>query len=302
MILNSHILFPMKHLFQSLKLSQWLAVISILAASCSTPSGETNEKRPTEGDFAFYRYEVWKGDSTIFNSVKEPGDTSQTFVESVDLHSGNIIMEELMRRLPNMTSGDSITFDFGPGYQGRLHLLWFVTKDEYPAYIEEGDKRRKAFEERLEVIKAELKQLQPEFKKRANAVADSTRFWVGELNKPEFKSSLKSFRPGIRYHVIREGEGPTANKSSSWTWVQFCAALPNGDILHNSYESLPVLANRRGALMAPWIEKTVVQFPEGSVVLLVVPYDLAFGEEGNVPVPKGSEMYVLMEVLRANNM
>lgn len=280
-----------------------LVITGWLISACQSGASKVEtQTSPVEGDFAFYRYEVWKGDSLVFNSIKEPGDTSQTFVESVDLHSGNVIMEELMRRLPTMSSGDSISFNFGPGYQGRLHLLWLVNKADYPAYIAEGDKRRAAFEERLVVIKKEMEKLLPDFKNRVQAVADSTSYWVGELNKPEFKSSLKSFRPGIQYHIIREGDGPTANKSSSWTWVQFCAALPSGEILHNSYESRPVLANRRGALMAPWIEKSVVQFPEGTIVLLVVPYELAFGEEGNVPVPKGSEMYVLMEILRANNM
>lgn len=275
----------------------------VALVSCQTGANEAAQKAtPQIGDFAFYRYEVLQGDSTLFQSFKEPGDTSQTFVESLDLHSGNLIMEELMKRLPTMASGDSIAFDFGRGLQGRLHLLHFITKDEYPAYIAEGDKSRAAFEERLEAIKKELARLQPEYHRRAPAVADSMAYWVGELKKPEFKAALQSYKPGIQYHLIRKGAGPTANKSSSWTWVQFCAALPNGEILHNSYESLPVLANRRGALMAPWIEKSVVQFPEGSLVLLVVPYELAFGEEGNVPVPKGSEMYVLMEILRANNM
>lgn len=280
-----------------------LAFITLSCLACQNGGNPTGvEPTPKEGDFAFYRYEVWTGDSLVFQSYKEPGDTSQTFVESLDLHSGNPIMEELMRRLPTMSSGDSISFNFGQGYQGRLYLLHFITKEAYPAYIEAGDKSRAAFEARLEVIKAELEKLRPEFHRRAPAVADSMAYWVSELNKPEFKATLKSYKPGIQYHLIRQGDGPTANKSSSWTWVQFCAALPNGEILHNSYESRPVLANRRGALMAPWIEKSVVQFPEGSLVLLVVPYDLAFGEEGNVPVPKGSEMYVLMEILRANNM
>lgn len=286
--------------FQTIALVVFAGVALV---SCQSGGNDAAQKAtPQIGDFAFYRYEVRQGDSTIFQSFREPGDTSQTFVESLDLHSGNLIMEELMKRLPTMASGDSIAFDFGRGLQGRLHLLKFITKDEYPAYIAEGDKSRAAFEERLVVIKKELEAQLPEFRLRAPSMADSMRIWAEELKKSAFRASLKSFKPGIQYHLIREGEGPTANKSSSWTWVQFCAALPNGEILHNTYESRPVVANRRGALMAPWVEKTVVQFPEGSLVLLVVPYELAFGEEGNVPVPKGSEMYVLMEILRANNM
>lgn len=190
MILNSLTRYKMKHVIQSLAFSKWLAVISIFAISCSTQSPDSKEKRPTLGDFAFYRYEVRQGDSTLFQSFKEPGDTSQTFVESLDLHSGNLIMEELMKRLPTMASGDSIAFDFGRGLQGRLHLLHFITKDEYPAYIAEGDKSRAAFEERLEAIKKELARLQPEYHRRAPAVADSMAYWVGELKKTGIQSSL----------------------------------------------------------------------------------------------------------------
>lgn len=280
-----------------------LFFLGISLMACQTGGHKPEQKNtPREGDFAFYTYEVRQGDSLVYSAVRELGDTAQTFVESVSLHSGNLIMEELMRRLPAMSVGDSLAFDFGPGYQGRLRLLRLIPKEDYPAYIAEGDKSRAAFEARLEVIKKELEAQLPQFRSQAPAMADSTLQWVEEMKKPAFKASLKTFRPGIQYHVIREGTGPTANKSSSWTWVQFCAALPDGTILHNSYESRPVLANRRGALMAPWIEKSIVQFPEGTVVLLVVPYELAFGEEGNVPVPQGSEMYVRMEILRANNM
>jgi hypothetical protein len=81
-----------------------LVITGWLISACQSGASKVEtQTSPVEGDFAFYRYEVWKGDSLVFNSIKEPGDTAQTFVESVDLHSGNIIMEELMSRLPTMS-------------------------------------------------------------------------------------------------------------------------------------------------------------------------------------------------------
>lgn len=253
-------------------------------------------------DFAFYRYEVYQGDSLVFSATQEPGDTAQTFVEDPALHSGNSFQESLMKQLPRLSPGDSARFPIGNQYQGVLHLLHFVAKEDYPKYIEEGDRRRAAFEERLEEIKKEMAELEPRYKARAEAVADSTRRWAEMLRTGLLKDQMNSFPPGVRYLLIEPGNGPTANKSSSWTWIHFCAAAPDGEILLNTYASKPVVVNRRGALLAPWIEKSVTQFPEGSIVLLAVPYDLAFGEEGNVPVPPGSDLYVLLEVLRANNM
>ena len=272
--------------------------LAALAGSCS----DSNSDKPRIDDFAFYRYAVYQGDSLVFSAPQEPGDTAQAFVENPALHSGDLFQEALMKQLPRLCAGDSVRFAIGNQYRGVLHLLHFVAKEDYPKYIEEGDKRRAAFEVRLEEIKKEMDGLEPAYKARAEAVADSTRRWAEMLSTGELDAQLNTFPPGIRYLLVERGSGPIANKTSSWTWVHFCAARPNGEILLNTFARKPVVVNRRGALLAPWVEKSVTQFPEGSRILLAVPYELAFGEEGNVPVPQGSDLYVLLEVLRANNM
>ncbi len=276
----------------------WALPLVIAFEACSSEGAS----KPRKGDFAFYRYEVRQGDSLIYSAVAEPGDSAQTFIEDPALHQGNLIQETLMKKLPQMTPGDSISFNFGKDYEGHLVLIHLIPKEDYPKYIEEGDKRRAVFEARLEEIKAEMAEREPFFKGRAGAVADSARQWVGQLQQGALDQQLQTFKPGIQYFIVQKGNGPIANKSSSWTWIHFCAMAPNGDILLNTYAGKPVVVNRRGALLAPWVEKSVTQFPEGSIVLLKVPYELAFGEEGNVPVPQGSDLYVLMEILRANNM
>lgn len=258
--------------------------------------------RPALNDFVFYRYEVYQGDSLVYTAVKEPGDTAQTFVEDPALHIGNDLQVALMKQLPQLSPGDSIVFDLGNNRQGRLHLLHFIRRADYPKYIEEGNKRRAIFEERLEVIKAEMNNQEPFYRARAQAVADSAVYYAKLLREGILDDQMKTFAPGISYVLLKKGSGATANKRSSWTWIHFCGLTPDGQILLNTYEVKPVVVNRRGALLAPWVEKSVVQFPEGSQVLLKVPYSMAFGEESNVPVPVGSDLIVLMEIIRANNM
>ncbi len=276
-----------------------LAPIFLLWAGACT-SGK--EGGPRLNDFAFYRYEIYQGDSLVYSATKEPEDTAQTFVEDPALHGGNDFQVALMKQLPRLMPGDSARFAVGPGLEGRLYLLHFIRQEDYPRYIEEGDRRRAVFEARLEEIKAEMAEKEPFFKGRAQAVADSALRWGEMLRRGELDGQLQSFKPGIQYLLIHRGEGPLANKSSSWTWIHFCAVSPAGNILLNTYAAKPVVVNRRGALLAPWVERSVIQFPEGSTVLLKVPYELAFGEEGNVPVQAGSDLYVLLEILKSNNM
>ena len=270
----------------------------VLAIGCTRPGGQV----PRQGDFAFYQYEVFWGDSLVFAASSAHSDSAQTFVESPELHRGDIFQEALMQQLPKLSVGDSIQFPIGEALEARLKLFQVIPREDYPKYIERGDQLRAAFEKRLEEIKKDMSGMKSIFESRAPAVADSALQWGLQLRTGSLDSLLRDFPPGIDYYLVRQGKGPIANKSSSWTWIHFCAFSPDGKILLNTYETNPVVVNRRGALLAPWLEYTVTRFPEGSVILLKVPYELAFGAESNVPVAPGTELYVLMEILRTNNM
>jgi hypothetical protein len=273
-----------------------LLILVIAAGACSQKEAQGAGK----GDFVFYRYEVYKGDSLVISNAANPNDTAETFVEDPQLHSGNKLQQALMRHLPGLNSGDSLFFSPEPGLEGRLWLYRLIRQEDYPKYIEEGDKLRAAFEARLEVIKKEMVELEPAFRRRSAVVADSTKVlgkkWQnGELDWAKLPS-------GIGYYLLTRGSGPVANKSSSWTWVHFCAVHADGELILNTYDIQPVVFNRRGALMAPWIEKAVVQFPEGSQVFLKVPKALAADTDSEQAGESLSDIFVLVEILRTNNM
>jgi hypothetical protein len=273
-----------------------LAVLSLFILGCST---QVEQLEP--GDFVFYRYSVFQGDSLIMTHTPNPEDSAQTFLEDPMYYAGKPFDQALMQQLPKAAVGQVMKFPVGESYLGQLEVLQHIPRRDYPAHIEAGKKRKAAFESMLERIKDDMDRQKVDFKSRAPAVSDSLQMLISRANDGSL-GNFGRYEPGVEYLVIREGPGVKANKSSSWTWVHFCAATLAGEILLNTYESNPLVVNRRGALLAPWIEPSVVRFHEGSVVLLKIPYTLAFGESANLPLKNTADIYVLLEILRVNNM
>lgn len=275
---------------------QVLAILTLFILGCSSQAVKLEP-----GDFVFYRYSVYQGDSLILSHTPYPGDSAQAFIEDPVYYEGNVFDQALMQHLPEASVGKVMEFPVGELYRGQLEVLQHIPKRDYPAHIEEGEKRKAAFESLLERIKDDMDSLKNEFKARAPAVSDSLRTLVSKAKVGALGEFVR-YEPGVEYILVKEGSGVKANKSSSWTWVHFCAASLDGEILLNTYESNPLVVNRRGALLAPWIEPSVIRFKEGSVVLLKIPYGLAFGESANLPLKNKEDIYVLFEILRVNNM
>ncbi|MBX2929586.1 MAG: hypothetical protein KF852_17270 [Saprospiraceae bacterium] len=282
----------------------WIPALSFVLLAAGVLACEKNRPgSPKIGDFVFYDYEVRQGDALVFSAVEEPGDTAEAFVEDPERVAGSPWQEALMKQLLRMAPGDSIRFAIGKEQEGFLRLHRFVAQEDYPKYIAEGDRRRAAFEARLEEIKAEMASLSAGYAARAMQVADSTARYAERLRAGELDEQLQPLASGIRYLLLEEGAGATANKSSSWTWVHFCSMLSDGQSVFNTYAEKPVVVNRRGALLGPWLEIAVTRLPEGSRVLLVVPPTLAL-EGGSVAqsAAGGDDLIVLMEIARVNNM
>lgn len=275
---------------------QVLAILTLFILGCSSQAVKLEP-----GDFVFYRYSVYQGDSLILSHTPNPGDSAQAFIEDPVYYEGNVFDQALMQHLPEASVGKVMEFPVGELYRGQLEVLQHIPKRDYPAHIEAGKKRKAAFESLLERIKDDMDRQKGDFKSRAPTVSDSLQMLISRANDGSL-GNFARYEPGVEYLVIREGPGVKANKSSSWTWVHFCAATLAGEILLNTYESNPLVVNRRGALLAPWIEPSVVRFHEGSVVLLKIPYTLAFGESANLPLKNTEDIYVLLEILRVNNM
>lgn len=282
----------------------WILGLSFVLLTAWAFACEKNRAgSPKIGDFVFYDYHVRQGDALVFSAGAEPGDTAEAFVEDPERVADSPYQEALMKQLLRMTPGDSIRFAIGKDEEGFLRLHRFVAQEDYSRYIAEGDRRRAVFEVRLEEIKAEMASLSAGYAARAMQVADSTARYTELLRTGKLDGQLQPLASGIRYLLLEEGAGAAANKSSSWTWVHFCSMLSDGRPVLNTYAEKPVVVNRRGALLGPWLEVAVTRFPEGSRLLLVVPPTPAL-EAGSVAQGKadGNDLIVLMEIARVNNM
>lgn len=100
-----------------------------------------------------------------------------------------------------------------------------------------------------------------------------------DLDQMEFQES------GLYISVLKEGRGPET-ASGDRMWINYTVWFPDGTKLDSSFDHQPpspyemVLGRTR--LIAGWNEG-VTGMRRGETRLLVVPYDLAYGERGRPP-------------------
>lgn len=97
-----------------------------------------------------------------------------------------------------------------------------------------------------------------------------------------------------------EGDG-RAIKSGDAAILHYILALESsGQVEDSSWETEPVVAQiGDGIVIAGW-DVGLIGMKEGGRRLLVVPPDLAFGEEGNGPVPPNDTLIFLIDLLQVN--
>ncbi|MFK7950228.1 MAG: FKBP-type peptidyl-prolyl cis-trans isomerase [Saprospiraceae bacterium] len=104
---------------------------------------------------------------------------------------------------------------------------------------------------------------------------------------------------GLQYVIEKIGKGKTV-KNASRASMHYAVFLPNGRELESTF--------RKGSPKAFYFDKkrtqTVPGFTEGlellkagSRAMLIIPYDLAYGEKGRGPIPAKSDIIIYVELL-----
>lgn len=114
-----------------------------------------------------------------------------------------------------------------------------------------------------------------------------------EANKK--RPGIKTTASGLQYEVITEGTGekPTINDSVT---CHYRGTLINGLEVDNSYKrGQPITFSLRGVIPG-WTEGLQLM-PVGSKYKFYIPYNLAYGEFENGPIPGGSTLIFEVELL-----
>jgi FKBP-type peptidyl-prolyl cis-trans isomerase FklB len=140
-------------------------------------------------------------------------------------------------------------------------------------------------------------------KERAEKMAEE-RKKLGEKNKQEGaaflaenkkKEGIKTLPSGLQYKVIKEGTGKTP-KATDTVVTQYKGALINGTEFDSSYKrgepaTFPVNGVIRG-----WTEALQLM-KEGSKWQIVVPPELAYGEQGAGPIGPNATLIFEVELV-----
>jgi peptidylprolyl isomerase len=103
---------------------------------------------------------------------------------------------------------------------------------------------------------------------------------------------------GLMYNVVEAGKGVKAEKGKT-VEVHYTGFLENGDIFDSSVLRGKAISFRLGSgMVIPGWDEGLSYLNEGSKALLVIPYELAYGESGRPPlIPPKAKLYFNVELV-----
>jgi peptidylprolyl isomerase len=102
---------------------------------------------------------------------------------------------------------------------------------------------------------------------------------------------------GLQFFEMQPGEGPTPQDGDLVT-MNFVASLPDGTEFANSYlQGAPATAIIGSDQLLPGWEEGVKMMTAGSKARMVLPPELAFGEEGYGMIPPNSEIVLVIDII-----
>jgi FKBP-type peptidyl-prolyl cis-trans isomerase len=130
-----------------------------------------------------------------------------------------------------------------------------------------------------------------QMEKGAKAKEDGDKF----LAENKKKVGVKSLTRGLQYQVITEGKGKKP-KSTDTVKTHYRGTLIDGTEFDSSYKAGEPVSFPVTGVIPGWTE-ALQQMPVGSKWKLFIPSELAYGEQGQGPIPPNSALIFEIELL-----
>lgn len=156
---------------------------------------------------------------------------------------------------------------------------------------------------------AEVRQVILEWRKQVQAIQLKKRQELAEKTASESKAFLaanakkqgiKVLPSGLQYRVVKEGSGKSPTMTDT-VKVNYKGRLVNGTEFDSSYKRGEPAQFPLNAVIKGWAEALQLMKP-GAQYEIFIPPDLAYGENGNGPIPPNAVLIFdveLLEVLKA---
>lgn len=127
---------------------------------------------------------------------------------------------------------------------------------------------------------------------QANKLVNATQPGPKDADAP---TDFVTTSTGLKYRILRKTDGSKPRSSDS-VLANYEGKFDNGEVFDSSYKSgksLPV--NMRGGVIKGWLEG--LQYcPEGGMIELEVPPDLAYGSDPPPGMPANATLHFIIEV------
>ena len=97
------------------------------------------------------------------------------------------------------------------------------------------------------------------------------------------KSDVKTLDGGVQYQIVKQGDGPTPSLNDTVT-VDYEGKLIDGTVFDSSFARQETAKFPVSGVIKGW-QQALTQMPVGSVWIITIPADLAYGKTGT---PDGS--------------
>lgn len=134
----------------------------------------------------------------------------------------------------------------------------------------------------------------------AAALPYNAEFFLDKANQgaPGDSAKWTETASGLKYTVIRQGTGSKPSADSSVT-VHYAGELTDGTPFDSSYSRNEPTSFPLNGVIKGWTEGLQLM-PVGSVYEFYIPYDLAYGENGNQSIPPRAPLLFKVELLSIN--
>lgn len=154
----------------------------------------------------------------------------------------------------------------------------------------DGENAKMTYEESMEVLQNYFMKLQTESLEKN--LKEGEEF----LEKNKSAEGVVTLPSGLQYKIISEGKGIKPSASDE-VEVHYRGTLLNGEEFDSSYERGEPVKFKLNQVIQGWTEG-LQQVKEGSKVILYVPADMAYGEQGAGSIEPNSTLIFEVELLK----
>ncbi|MEB3767362.1 FKBP-type peptidyl-prolyl cis-trans isomerase [Acinetobacter sp. MD2] len=178
------------------------------------------------------------------------------------------------------------------GYKVGAQMPADVATDHFADGVRDGQKHDKpAYND--EQLKQAFIAYQKEMQNKTNSLQELNKTFLANNAK---KPGIKTTASGLQYQVLKEGTGkqPTVNSTVK---VNYEGKLADGTVFDSSFKRNEPVEFPLQNVIPGWKEG-IPLMKEGGSIMLYVPANLAYGEQGNQAIPPNSVLIFKVDLLQ----